>query len=182
MTTRSAIFVRGALLGCAVISGSVAAVRDPQQAATVDLAGGSKQTGHRIETRHLTVSTSTGPVANAPTRRVTLFADVTPKPKMHVYSPEQKDVIPVALTIEPGNDVRPGVTRFPTPEKYFFAPLKETQFVYSKPFRLAQDVTLAASASGGLTITGTLRYQACDDSICYVPQNVPVSWRVALKP
>jgi hypothetical protein len=180
MTLQFVTFVRGALLGCAVISGSVAAVNDPQQPAPVDRAGVSKQTGHPVETRHLTVSTSSGPLAR--TRRVTLFAEVTPKPKMHVYSPEQKDVIPVALTIEPGDHVTPGVTRFPKPEKYFFAPIKETQFVYSKSFRLAQDVTLAASASGAVTIKGTLRYQACDDSICYVPQNVPLSWTVALKP
>ena len=181
MTMRCATFVRGALLGCAVLSGSVAAVRDLQQPASVDLAV-SKQAGNRVDTRHLTVSASTGPLAAAPPRRVTLFADVTPKPKMHVYSPEQKDVIPVALTIEPGDHVTPGVTRFPKPEKYFFAPIKETQLVYSKPFRLAQDVTLAASASGAVTIKGTLRYQACDESICYVPQNVPLSWTVTLKP
>jgi hypothetical protein len=29
-----------------------------------------------------------------------------------------------------------------------------------------------------LTITGTVRYQACDDAICYVPQTVAVKWIV----
>jgi hypothetical protein len=31
-------------------------------------------------------------------------------------------------------------------------------------------------------IKGTLRYQACDDTICYMPKNVPVSWSIRLKP
>jgi hypothetical protein len=32
---------------------------------------------------------------------------------------------------------------FPKGEKFYFAPLKLTQLVYSKPFRITQDVTLA---------------------------------------
>ena len=56
--------------------------------------------------------------------------------------------------------------------------LKETQLVYSKPFRIAQDVTLK-EPSAPLTIKGTVRYQACDDTICYRPTNVPVQWTIA---
>jgi hypothetical protein len=25
-------------------------------------------------------------------------------------------------------------------------------------------------------VEGTLRYQACDDRVCYVPQELPVKW------
>jgi hypothetical protein len=79
---------------------------------------------------------------------------------------------------------------FPKPEKYFFAPLKETQLVYSKPFRIVQNVTLAAATAlreaghtpaSAVTITGKLRYQACDDTICYFPKDLPVSWTVKIK-
>jgi DsbC/DsbD-like thiol-disulfide interchange protein len=98
---------------------------------------------------------------------------------MHVYAPEQKDVIPITLKLATDESVRTQALKYPKPEKYFFAPLKETQFVYSKPFRITQPVTLAAA--GQVTITGTVRYQACDDSICYLPQNVPVSWTVVVK-
>lgn len=182
MSVRCAVLVCGALLGWAVVSGGATAAPDPQQPASVDLTGASSLPGHRVETRHLTVSTTTSSTAAPRSRRLTLFVDVAPKPKMHVYSPEQKDVIPVTLTLEPPDGVRPGIPRFPKSEKYFFAPIKETQFVYSKPFRIAQDVTLAASPTGGqLTIKGTLRYQACDDTICYVPQNVTLSWTITPK-
>ena len=35
---------------------------------------------------------------------------------------------------------------------------------------------LALNASGQLTVEGTLRYQACDDRMCYIPQTLPVKW------
>jgi hypothetical protein len=110
---------------------------------------------------------------------------------MHVYAPEQKEYIPIRLTLNVEEEsLRVHQAKFPRPEKYFFAPLKETQLVFSKPFRIVQPVTIgttttlrdAARAGKPLTITGTLRYQACDDAICYVPRELPVSWTVTLRP
>lgn len=146
--------------------------------------------GGSIETRHLTLRTSTSAASAAPGARLTLLVEITPKPKMHVYAPEQKDVIPVTLVLAPTPDIRGGPVRFPASEPYFFAPLKETQRVYSKPFRIAQEVTIAdtrpvrerAIAGATITITGHVRYQACDETICYVPQNVPLVWTITLEP
>ena len=80
---------------------------------------------------------------------------------------------------------------FPPAEKYFFKPLEETQLVYTKPFRIVQEITVAATlpvrerghtANPALTVSGTLRYQACDDAICYLPKTIPVRWTVGQKP
>ncbi|MGH9308868.1 MAG: protein-disulfide reductase DsbD N-terminal domain-containing protein [Vicinamibacterales bacterium] len=133
----------------------------------------------RADTRHLTLTTSASTRNVRPGARVSLFVDVTPKPKMHVYSPEQKDVIPVALKLDPPAGVQVGAANYPKPEQYFFAPLNETQLVYSKPFRLTQEIVVNAS-SPSVTIKGTLRYQACDEAICYLPQTVPVSWTLTV--
>lgn len=143
-----------------------------------------------IETPHVTI-TSSGPMSRtAPGDRVSLFIDIVPKPKMHVYAPQQKDYIPVSLTLETGPAYRALPPVFPRAEKYFFAPLKETQLVYSKPFRIVQHVTLASAsdlrkgahpADAPIVIAGKLRYQACDDAICYLPKDVPVSWTIRLK-
>jgi DsbC/DsbD-like thiol-disulfide interchange protein len=146
--------------------------------------------GALTETKHLTVATAP-PVNAAPGSRIALALDVTPKPAMHVYAPEQKDYIPISLTLQSDPAVKAVAVRFPTPEKRAVQELGETQLVYSKPFRIVQDVTVADTAAlrerahaPGATITvhGTLRYQACDDTICYVPVNVPVAWTIALKP
>ena len=141
-----------------------------------------QQDGSRVDTKHLTATMSASVSAAAPGARLTLYLDVVPKPGMHVYAPGQKDVIPVALTLAPGEHVRGGAVKFPAAEKYFFAPLNETQLVYSAPFRLSIPVTITKPAAAGpptpspLTIKGVLRYQACDNRICYMPQDVPVSW------
>lgn len=145
--------------------------------------------GETQETAHLSVATRTSDQRVAPGTRLALFVDVTPRPKMHVYAPQQKDVIPVSLTLEAGEfTVHP--PRFPAPEKYFFKPLDETQLVFSRPFRIIQEITVAltpavrarARAAGSIAVAGTLRYQACDDAICYMPQSVPVRWTVGLRP
>jgi DsbC/DsbD-like thiol-disulfide interchange protein len=129
----------------------------------------------KLESKYLTVETS---ASRASAGRVELYLDVTPKPKMHVYAPDKTQTyIPVALTIDAVDGVKPLAPKFPAPEKYFFAPLKETQLVYSKPFRIVQAVALP-SGGGPNRVTGTLRYQACDETVCYMPQTVKVSWAI----
>jgi hypothetical protein len=44
--------------------------------------------GTRADTRHLTLTTSAGSREVRRGARVSLFVDITPKAKMHVYSPE----------------------------------------------------------------------------------------------
>jgi DsbC/DsbD-like thiol-disulfide interchange protein len=100
---------------------------------------------------------------------------------MHVYAPTQKDVIPISLTLAAQDAVKPHDVQFPKPEKLFSQVSQDTQLVYSKPFRIVQDVTLRTAAGARLTVKGALKYQACDDSICYAPVTVPVVWTVDVK-
>jgi DsbC/DsbD-like thiol-disulfide interchange protein len=140
-------------------------------------------------TKHLSVSTSTSTPSVAPGGRVSLVVEVTPKPNMHVYAPGQDDVIPISLTLKPGDATAAKPVQFPPPEKLENKELGETQLVYSRPFRLVQDVTIpssrslvkrAASRDPSLALSGVLKYQACDNTICYAPVSVPVTWTVAL--
>ena len=136
------------------------------------------QSSSATDTRYLTLTTSVTPAKE----RVVLNLDVALKPKMHVYAPDQpkeQDYMPIALTVAPGDAYRLEKPRFPVSEKFFFAPLKETQHVYSKPFRITQPIVLTRAIAEPLTISGTVRYQACDDAICYVPQTVAVSWIIS---
>ena len=136
------------------------------------------------ETKHLTVTTSASPATAAPGKRVSLAVDVAPKEKMHVYSPGQEGYIGVTFTLDADPSVTPAKAKYPSGEKLYMPLLKETQLVYAKPFRIAQDVVVRpAAGAASMTIKGTLRYQACDDTVCYLPTNVPVSWtlKVAAK-
>jgi hypothetical protein len=80
----------------------------------------------------------------------------------------------------------PGVTAgkvtYPKSQDWYFEPTKEHVPVYQLPFRLTQEVVVApAVMPGTLIVTGVLKYQACDDVICYKPVDAPISWTVIVK-
>jgi DsbC/DsbD-like thiol-disulfide interchange protein len=126
-----------------------------------------------IDTLHLSAVTSAASAAGKPA----LYIDITPKPKMHVYAPGEKDGIPIEIKLDPNPAIKTGKPVYPPPQKYFFPPLKLTQLVYSTPFRITLPITIAKAAAGKvLTISGTLAYQACDDAVCYVPKQVRLTW------
>ena len=69
---------------------------------------------------------------------------------------------------------------YPKAETMTFA--DERVPVFQKPFRLSQEVTLGKTIkAGAVNIAGTVNLQACDDRVCYPPENVPVSWTVQVK-
>ncbi len=133
--------------------------------------------GPVVETRHLKITTSA--VAAKP-NRLSLFVDVTPKPKMHLYPPGQQGFSTITLTLDPNPAFTAAPVRFPPAEKIVLEAVHETQFIYAKPFRIVQDLTLTEGRAGAspLVVKGSLRYQACDDRICYLPQTVPLTWSI----
>jgi hypothetical protein len=138
-----------------------------------------------VDSKYLTLRPSAAAEVS-PGARVTLTLEVSPKQKIYVYAPGQPDYIPVSLTLEAAPVYRRvGDPRYPKPEVLFFKPLNQHFKVYSKPFLLSQDVVLSdeARASGTdapVVVKGKLSYQACDDAVCYLPVDVPVTWTVRL--
>jgi hypothetical protein len=164
-----------------------------ERATAASIVGASSSRGEtgNAETAQLTLVTSASDAVVAPGTRFALTVEITPKPRMHVYSPDQKTYIPVALEIAANDALTVHAPRFPPSEEYLFKPLNERQRVYSRPFRIVNDVTVAltpavrerARAAGAtLTINATLHYQACDDKICYPPASVPLAWTLGLEP
>jgi hypothetical protein len=128
----------------------------------------------------LTFTTATAPVVKAG-QTLKLFVDVTPRPKMHVYAPGAKDYIPIVLELNSAG-VRAGKLTYPASQDLYFEPTKEHVPVFQSAFRLTQDVLVSAAAKPGtLIITGVLKYQACDETICYNPVTEPVAWTVTVK-
>ena len=162
-----------------------------ERATAASLAGGADGEVGTTETSHLTIKTTASDAVVAPGTRFALHVDIAPKPRMHVYAPDQKTYIPVALEIAANDAIAVHAPRFPASEEYLFKPLNERQRVYSRPFRIVSEVTVALTpamrerartAGAMLTINATLHYQACDDKVCYQPANVPLTWTLALEP
>jgi hypothetical protein len=142
------------------------------------------------DTAHLTLVSGASDATVAPGERVSLTFDVTPRRGMHVYAPGPHSYQVVEVRLDPQSWLSQHQTSYPASEIYHFKPLDERVNVYQKPFRLVQDVTIRATpevqkqlaGQSNLTITGRFEYQACDDKLCYMPQSVPVTWKLALRP
>lgn len=143
-----------------------------------------------IEGRQLSIVSSQSAVSASPGATVSLFVDVTPKPKMHVYAPEERgQYIRIELALERSLSFRARKAVYPKASDYFFAPLEQTFKVYARPFRIRQDIVIPnsaevrglAAAGKTVTVAGKLNYQACDDEVCYRPQEIDVVWTVGLR-
>ncbi len=140
-----------------------------------------------VDAPHATVTIGTVGERLAFDQPITLAVDVAPGPRMHVYAPDEKDYIPVALTVDPQPGVTVGKPAFPKAEAFFFEPLQQVMQVYSQPFRITAAVTTAggsarrARAAGPFTVTGTLDYQACNDTVCYRPSSVTLRWTLPIR-
>jgi hypothetical protein len=126
----------------------------------------------------------------APGQRITLFVDVIPAARIHVYAPGQDNYLPVELKLTDSVDFRLGPAAYPESRPYVFEPLNETVQVFDGPFRIRRDITLAltpamrerAQEGATLSIAGILDYQACDDKVCFNPESLPLTWRIRLSP
>ena len=164
--------------------------RDTISSVLTRLGGRFRGPATKITAPHLTILSSLTDQIAAPGTHFSVVLDITPAPRVHVYAPGVSGYKPIALVVQavPGLVVREA--HFPKAEDYFFAPLNEHVPVYQKPFRVVQDLEIDPSRDAmhvlkdvkALTIDATLSYQACDDKLCFVPQRVPLSWTIALRP
>lgn len=170
---------------------SATAILAAAQAAPLKQAPKPAKQPRKVEGRQLSIISSQSDLAAAPGTKLSLLVDVVPKPGMHVYAPEQTGgYIRIDLDLDEDAAFKPATPVFPKASDYRFEPLNETFKVFEAPFRIRQDITLAltpamrrrAAAKETLAITGTLRYQACDDQVCYRPDELRIAWTVALQP
>ncbi len=104
---------------------------------------------------------------------------------LHVNSNKPRDplLIPVVLTIEPPPGI--SVTEIVYPEATDLVqqgadqPLAvfERQFVIGIQLAIADDVE-----TGEIVVPARLRYQACDERVCYVPATASTSWTLLIAP
>ena len=119
----------------------------------------------------------------APGSAITIWADITPNPSMHIYARGAKDVLPIALAVTANPSVTTGAPKYPTPDVASAPGSVGPAPAYARPFRIALPVTVKASARAGemITLGGTLSYQACDDRVCYAATAAPVTWTIAVR-
>jgi hypothetical protein len=138
-----------------------------------------------VEGKQLTAMAGASNTTVAPGERIALILDLDLQPNMHVYAPGVGGgYISIDWKIQdsPAAAVHPAI--FPRSKKLYLKPIGETVPVYRGHFRLTRDITIppehqlrpALDGSGRFTVPGSLRYQACDDRVCYIPQELHLTW------
>jgi len=118
--------------------------------------------------------------------KFSLAVDVEPNANIHVYAPgaEAMGYRVIGFTMDAVPHIRFEPVEFPESEIYHFEPLDERVPVYQRRFTLLQEAVVsgepeveeALSQIDAVTLSGTLNYQACDDTLCFDPVSVPLSF------
>jgi hypothetical protein len=74
---------------------------------------------------------------------------------------------------------------YPASQKLHLKAINETVPVYRGRVRITREITFGpenavrplVTPTGELILKGSLRYQACDDRKCYLPETLPLEWR-----
>lgn len=149
--------------------------------------GGGTRT--EVDTDHLKVVAY--PAQNVASRgnRITLVFELELPAGMHVYAPGVQGYRPVVVSIPDEAYLKVHDTAFPDSTVMRLPAIDESVPVYHGSARILQDVTLSPRLPGydqpeatELLIPAKLSYQACDDKVCYVPTDVPVTFKLKLVP
>jgi peroxiredoxin len=141
------------------------------------------------QTNHLTLAAWSSDDKVRAGNRIALVLDINLKPKMHVYAPGVEGYYAIEWTMESAPGLKQQPPSYPPSEMLDLAAIGETVPVYQNSFRLVRDVTIGLQKEiqpllgddGSLAIKGALRYQACDDKVCYLPQTIPVEWKIQVE-
>ena len=153
----------------------------------------AEEVSQNVEAPHLLLSLAQSDRAVAPGSRVTLAAEIELPPGVHVYSPGVKGYKPIQLELLPRSGIELSDVAYPNSKILYLEAIQERVPVFEGKFRITQDVTVTPSeardvarslvgAQKTISITGELRYQACDKATCYPPTSVPLKWQLQILP
>lgn len=107
---------------------------------------------------------------------VSLDFSITPGWHVNSNEPSDPNLIATSLTLQPPKGI--GIASVVYPEAHEFVPKfqPEPLLVYSEQFAIKVTFRVGADvAPGDYAVTGTLKYQPCNDEVCSFPGDVEVS-------
>ena len=147
----------------------------------------------KIEAPHLRLTLEQSDRDAVPGSRVSLIAEIELPPDTHVYSPGVQGYKPIQLILHETSGIELAPVTYPVSKVLYLEAIQEHVPVFEGKFRIIQDVTIKFSPASDIvrslvssgkkiSITGELKYQACDKRVCYPPESVPVMWSLRVLP
>jgi thiol:disulfide interchange protein DsbD len=103
---------------------------------------------------------------------------------VHVQANKPRDpsLIATVLTLTPPEGVKIDEITYPAPSELAQKDRNDTLAVLGPEFAIQIKATLARGLSAGeIKIPGVLRYQACNDSVCFAPTRANAEWTVRVE-
>jgi DsbC/DsbD-like thiol-disulfide interchange protein len=122
-------------------------------------------------------------LAPGATTRIALRIMVKPGYHVQANPVDNPSLIPITLKVDPLDTIAVGEPLYPAAKRLRLPGDTQDLVVYDGTFVIGLPVTAARNAVSGaaLTLKGTLRYQACDDSHCLFPVTLPVALPVTVR-
>ncbi len=115
--------------------------------------------------------------------RVALHVRLPEGLHMQSNTPRDPTLIPTVLSIEAPSGVTVSEIVYPSPTDLKQAGQDQLLAVFEREFTIGVRLTLAPGvAAGDLVVPARMRYQACDATVCYLPQRVETSWTLHVVP
>ena len=102
---------------------------------------------------------------------------------LHTNANKPRDplLIPIVLTVDPPTGVSVEEIVYPEPTDLAQQGIEELLAVYEQEFLIGVVLTTASDVPlGALVVPASLRYQACDERVCYAPTTVSSDWTLEI--
>jgi DsbC/DsbD-like thiol-disulfide interchange protein len=111
-----------------------------------------------------------------------LVVRVTLPPDLHVQANQPRDpaLIPTELSITPPAGTALVDVTYPEPIDFNQAGATQPLAVYPNVFDIVVRLKVAPGLAASTPVTATLRYQACNDVLCFAPANTEVTWTLTV--
>jgi DsbC/DsbD-like thiol-disulfide interchange protein len=111
-----------------------------------------------------------------------LVLRVTLREGLHVQANQPRDpaLIPTVLTVEPPVGTALLDVAYPAPVDFNQAGASQPLAVYPNVFDIVVRLKVEPGLAAATPVTGTLRYQACNEVLCYAPANASATWMLTI--
>jgi thiol:disulfide interchange protein DsbD len=122
-------------------------------------------------------------VAAGDTLRLALEVNVPAGLHLQADRPRDKTVIPARLSLKTPTGITFAQVAFPASTTFRLIGFDEPLDVFGGNFTVGANVAIDKTFTPGqVSLPGTFRYQACDDTTCFNPVSVPVEWTFDVLP
>lgn len=127
--------------------------------------------------RFAKLSAEVAPKAVPAGGKATVSVVVDLQPGFHIYAnkPAGDTVIPTVVTVNKATGLTFGAPVYPEAKTEAVAGMPDPVQVYGGKAIIKVPVTVAKTAKGSIPVSGTIRMQGCNDSMCYPPANFTFS-------